>query len=60
MKPVKKAKSIKQFHTANTKIGKGDSYGTGIKQKVGKSIVNSMDYHMPKPNSLKKPPKSLA
>lgn len=33
---MKKAKGLKQAHTANTKYGMGDNYGTGIKAKLGK------------------------
>jgi hypothetical protein len=48
----------KQAHTSNSKVGTGDYYGTGIKNPIGKSIVN-----MAMPSSLKtkgKPPRSLA
>jgi hypothetical protein len=46
----------KTAHTANTKFGMGDSYGTGIKNKVGKAIDIT---NFPKIKSTK-PPKSLA
>jgi hypothetical protein len=46
----------KTAHTANTKFVMGDSYGTGIKNNVGKA-VDITNY--PKIKS-KKPPKKLA
>lgn len=55
-----KIKSGKNAHTANTKYGSGNFYGSGIKQPVGKSIVSQLDFRSSTPRSLKKPPKSLA
>lgn len=45
-------------HTANTKYGMGDHYGTGIKAPLGKMRdgVGMVDIK----NKLGKPPKSLA
>lgn len=34
----KKAKKDRFAHTQNTPFGMGDSYGTGIKAKIGKQI----------------------
>lgn len=60
MKKVKNSlKPAKNAHTANTKYGMGDFYGTGVKQKVG---TMRDTYMMPKISSknLGKAPKSLA
>lgn len=57
---MKKVSIPKTAHTSNSKKGMGDSYGSGIKQKLGK--VHD-DMIMGKPISKKKmgkPPKSLA
>jgi hypothetical protein len=47
-------------HTANTKYGMGDHYGTGIKQKLGRMRDDSMGMKALTPKKLKKPPKNLA
>lgn len=47
-------------HTANTKYGMGDNYGTGIKQKLGRVRDGTMGVNPITPVKLKKPPKSLA
>jgi len=54
MKPPKTA------HTSNKKIGMGDNYGTGIKNKIGKMRDDSMGMNSVPPKKLLKPPKSLA
>lgn len=56
---MKATKGSKQRNVPNTKIGTGDFYGTGVKNKVGKSIRNSI---VPKigNKTVGKPPKSLA
>lgn len=52
---MKKLKRTKEAHTANTKYGMGDSYGTGIKQNIGKMRENYMDIPVSKKmNKLKK------
>jgi len=57
---MKKVKPLKQSHTANTKYGMGDNYGTGIRQKVGRIRD---DYSIGNSNLSKKkigtPPKSV-
>lgn len=55
----KKVKSNRFAHTANTKYGMGDNYGSGLRNKVGKmrSGVGFMEVSKSK---LKSPPKSLA
>jgi hypothetical protein len=57
MKPLK---APKQAHTSNSKIGMGDNYGTGVRQKFGKMREDSMGMIEVTPKKLKKPPRSLA
>lgn len=56
---MKKVKKIKTAHTPNSKIGHGDSYGSGIKNPVGR-IREGFGMDATKPSNLKKPPRSLA
>ena len=55
---MKSTKPSKNAHTANTKYGMGDNYGTGVKQKLGK-IVKNMGVKPISNKKLKNPPKSL-
>lgn len=55
-----KIKGLKQNHSSNSKIGKGDSYGTGVKNPMGKTLDSSMNLKSAISKHLKKPPKSLA
>ena len=56
---MKKVKPLKQAHTANTKYGMGDNYGTGIKAKIGKiREVTGMSTLSKK--KIGTPPKSVA
>ncbi len=55
---MKKIKPLKNAHTSNSKVGMGDSYGTGIKAKMGKMRVDYIN--MPSVKSKKSPPKALA
>lgn len=48
----------KRWHEGSSPIGKGTSYGTGVKQKEGK-VVSSFMFGKSK-NSQNKPPKNLA
>ncbi len=57
---MKKLKSTPETHTAKTKYGMGDYYGTGIKQKVGRMREDQIGFSGPSAKSLGKPPKSLA
>ena len=57
---MKSLKPLKNAHTATTKYGMGDNYGTGIKQKLGRMREDSMGMISLTPKKLKKPPKSLA
>jgi hypothetical protein len=56
-KPYKKNK---EAHTANTKYGMGDHYGTGVRAPIGKMRDDSMGMIAMTPKKLKKPPRSLA
>lgn len=56
---MKKVKVPKVAHTSDSKYGRGDFYGSGVKNPVGKII----DVSTVKPMTSKKlgkPPKSLA
>lgn len=56
-----KTTKTKPWHTANTKIGKGTSYGTGMKNPVGKiRDMYQVDGNSPMKMGKKKPPKNLA
>lgn len=55
---MKKKPSI-QAHTAPTKFGMGDGYGTGARQKMGK-LIEGQGIKPLKPKKLLKAPKSLA
>jgi hypothetical protein len=55
---MKKTK-YKQAHTANTKYGMGDNYGTGIRAKIGRMRDDSMGMMDVTPKKLKTPPKSV-
>jgi hypothetical protein len=46
-------------HTANTKYGMGDNYGTGIKAKLGRMREDSMGANYLSPKKLKTPPKTV-
>ncbi len=56
---AKPSKRIKEAHTAPTKYGMGDYYGTGIKQKMGKVRDTYLDNKISS-KKMGKPPKSLA
>lgn len=56
---MKKTRLNKTAHTSNSKIGMGDSYGSGVKNPVGK-IRDVMGITNVIPKRLGKPPKSLA
>lgn len=47
-------------HTANTKYGMGDHYGTGIRAKLGKMRGGSVGMVPLTNKKLKTPPKGLA
>jgi ATP-dependent protease Clp ATPase subunit len=55
----KKPGRNKFAHTADTKFGMGDNYGTGIRQKLGK-VIEGSGMKVITPKKLKKPPRSLA
>jgi hypothetical protein len=55
----KPAKGLKNAHTSNSKMGMGDYYGTGVKQKMGK-VKEGLGMNTVSKGKLGKPPKSLA
>ena len=57
---MKKVKGLKQAHTPNSKYPKSDSYGTGIRNKIGRTLDSSMNIKSALSKHLKSPPKSLA
>lgn len=58
---MKKAKiSHLESHVSRTKKPYGDSYGTGIKNPMGKMRSSALDNGAMPKSKLKKPPKSLA
>ena len=57
---MKKLKPAKEWHSANTKFGMGDYYGTGIKNPMGRMRESSMGFNSVSREGLNKPPKSLA
>ncbi len=59
MADTKPSKTLKTFHTSNSKMGSGDSYGSGVKNKVG-SIRSSVSTPSAPKKKLSKLPKSLA
>jgi len=54
-----KIKPKKEWHASSSKIGMGDFYGSGIKQKVGRFREDFMSNPTPA-KKLGKPPRSLA
>jgi hypothetical protein len=53
-------KITKTVHAPNTQKGHGDSYGSGIINKMGKVRSDSLGMKSPISKKLKKPPRSLA
>ncbi len=51
--------SNKQFHVSDSPVGKEQNYGSGVKNKMGKYLYNSMDGNTTN-KKIGKPPKSLA
>ena len=58
MKSQKLTSNVKQRNTPQSKIGMGDYLGTGVKQKMGRSI--SIMTESPAKKKMGKPPRSLA
>lgn len=56
--PVK-PKKTRFAHTANTKYGMGDNYGTGIRAKLGKVRVDTIGMKKLSKKQLGNPPKSV-
>ena len=57
---VSRKSKLKQSHSANAKIGMGDSYGTGYKNPVGRPISTDVGITPVSKKDLKKSPRSLA
>lgn len=55
----KKPGKNKFSHTADTKFGMGDNYGTGVRQKLGR-VIEGQGMKVISKKGLKKPPKALA
>lgn len=47
-------------HTVDTKYGMGDSYGTGVRAKLGRMRDDSMGMTALSSKKIKTPPKSIA
>ena len=56
---MKKGKPVKQAHTANTKYGMGNNYGTGIRAKLGKVRDDTVGMVKLSKKKLGTPPKSV-
>ncbi len=56
---MKPKKTVKQHNTSRSQIGMGDFYGTGMKQKVGRTKDIMTEKNLTK-KQMKSPPKSLA
>ena len=54
-----KSKKPKQAHTANTKYGMGDNYGTGIRAKLGKVRDNTVGMAKLSKKKIGTPPRSV-
>ena len=54
-----KPKKPRFSHTANTKYGMGDNYGTGIKAKLG-TVRDGMEMVKMSKKKIGTPPKSVA
>lgn len=56
---MKKLKGLKNAHASNSKYGMGDSYGSGIKNKMG-TMIEGTGIKEVVPKKMKKMPRSLA
>ena len=56
---MKKTQTPRMAHTSNSKIGMGTSYGSGVRQPMGKvrDVLGAGNFSKKK---LSKPPKQLA
>ncbi len=58
--PIKSIKSKTKFaHESSNKYGMGDNYGTGIKNKIGRSRDNNIGKTNLSKKKLGTPPKSV-
>lgn len=62
MTPMKlpKVKKGAETHTAPTKYGMGDHYGSGVKAPLGKMRSDTPGYRPVSKGKMGKPPKALA
>lgn len=58
--PLKAKTRNAEAHTAPTRFGMGDHYGTGFKAPVGRMRSNSVGYRPVSKKQLGTPPKGLA
>ena len=56
----KREKVHGEWHTAKTKYGMGDNYGTGVRQKLGRVREDTMGMANLSKKQLGTPPKSIA
>ena len=56
---TKKGKSNPEAHTANTKIGMGDYYGTGFKAPIGRMRDDSVGMRPVPRSKIGIPPKNV-
>ena len=54
-----KPKKARFSHTANTKYGMGDNYGTGVRQKLGRVRDDTVGMAKLSKKQLKTPPRSV-
>ena len=55
----KKPKKPRFAHTANTPYGMGDNYGTGVRQKLGKTRKGSLQQVTLTKKQIGTPPRSV-
>lgn len=56
---MKKAKGYKEAHSANTKFGMGDYYGSGVRAKLGSMRDDSVGMAKLSKKQIGTPPKSV-
>ena len=59
MKPLKPLKVAREAHTAPTKYGMGDYYGTGVKAPLARLRSDTPGYRPATKKQLGTPPKSV-
>lgn len=56
---IGKVRSSHEAHSANTKYGMGDNYGSGHKNPIGKMRSDSVGYRPVSKKQIGTPPKSV-